>query len=303
MKFVSIDNGSLDGQAGALLPDGGIVPLSKVDDTLPGSVAGILQSGKIGQAKATVAAWQDNAAAQADAVLPADTPCIAPIPRPGMILAAGLAYTCHLAEMSGTPTPKQPTAFLKAPSSVSGPDAHVALPSQAPEMIDYEGELACVFGRDCHNVAAADAMEYLAGYTVANDFSARDWVEAVWSSTEPWQARQTWEVNLMGKQLPGFTGLGPALVTVDELGDLSEYRLETRLNGETMQSAPLGNMIFPIAEVIAYFSRWYSFRPGDVLLTGTPAGVGVGRNPRVFIKAGDVLEVEIDNIGVLRTSF
>ena len=175
------------------------------------------------------------------------------------MLAAGLAYKSHLAEMAGTPTPSHPTAFLKAPSSLSAPDAQLSLPPQADSAVDYEGELACVFGRTCHNVSAENALSYLAGYTGANDLSARDWVGLVWAATAPWEARATWEVNIMGKQLPGFTALGPVLTTVDEIADPSTLHLTTRLNGNVMQSASVSDLIFPIAETISYFSRWYTF--------------------------------------------
>lgn len=232
-----------------------------------------------------------------------DTRLLAPIPHPRLILAAGLAYKSHLAEMSGTPAPPHPTAFIKASASVSSPNALLSLPPQAASAVDFEGELACVFGRACHTVSAADALSYLAGYTAANDLSARDWVKPVWAATAPWEARLTWEVNIMGKQLPGFTALGPVLTTTDEITDPATLHLTTRLNGKVMQSADVSDLIFPIADMIAHFSRWYSFQPGDVLLTGTPAGVGVGRNPPIFIKKSDVVEVEIDHVGSLITRF
>jgi acylpyruvate hydrolase len=236
-------------------------------------------------------------------IRPADTRLLAPIAQPSMILAAGLAYRSHLAEMAGTPAPPHPTAFMKSPGSVSAPNAVVQIPPQAPSQVDYEGELACVFGRRCHNVNASDALAYLAGYTVANDFSARDWARSVWTATGAWEARLTWEVNIMGKQLPGFTALGPVLTTADEIPDPAALHLTTRLNDQVMQSVEVSDLIFPIADVIAYFSRWYTFQPGDVLLTGTPAGVGIGRKPPVFIKPGDCVEVEVSGIGCLRTVF
>jgi acylpyruvate hydrolase len=226
-----------------------------------------------------------------------------PIPDPSLIVAAGLSYRSHLQEMAGTPTPPHPTAFLKSPASVSAPGKVVRLPPQASTCVDYEGELACIFGATCHNVAEADALSYLAGYTAANDVSARDWVGAVWSAEKPWEARLTWEVNIMGKQMPGFTPLGPVLTTVDEIPDPAALRLSTRVNGHTVQNALVSDLIFSIPRMIAHFSKWYTFRPGDVLLTGTPAGVGVGRQPRLFMKDGDLVEVEIDRIGTLATRF
>ncbi len=236
-------------------------------------------------------------------LLPAATRLLPPIVQPSMILAAGLAYRSHLAEMAGTPAPPHPTAFMKSPSSLSAPGALVAFPKLASARVDFEGELACVFGRHCHNVSASDALSYLAGYTASNDLSARDWVESAWQAREPWAARVTWEVNLMGKQFPGFTALGPVLTTTDEIQSPADLRLTTRLNGQIMQDSLVNDLIFSIGEMIAHFSRWYRFAPGDILLTGTPAGVGVGRKPPVFIKAGDCVEVEIGRIGCLRTVF
>ena len=235
------------------------------------------------------------------AILPADTRLLSPITEPRMIVAAGLAYRSHLAEMSNTPAPAHPTAFMKSPASVAAPGAALRLPPQASEAVDYEGELACVFGRTCHMVSAQEAMACIAGYTAANDISARDWGPAVHAATQPWQARLTWEVNIMGKQLPGFTPIGPALAISDCIPDPSELRIVTTLNGQTMQDSPVSDLIFPIAEVVSYLSRWYTFRPGDILLTGTPAGVGAGRKPQVFMHAGDAIEVRIDPIGRLVT--
>lgn len=251
----------------------------------------------------TLDAADRNRLRETGAIVGSDTRLLAPIPRPGMILAAGLAYRSHLAEMSGTPVPSQPTAFMKSVGSVCAPGARITLPPQASEQVDYEGELALVFGRVCHNVAPEDAMSCIAGYTVANDLSARDWVKAVWNATQPWEARQTWEVNIMGKQMPDFTPLGPVITTRDEIPDPGAMRLQTRLNGQIMQDAPVSDMIFSLSEVVSYFSRWYRFLPGDILLTGTPAGVGVGRKPPIFLRTGDRIEIEITGIGVLASSF
>ena len=136
----------------------------------------------------------------------------------------------------------------------------------------------------------------------ANDISARDWIPGVVAATQPWEARQTWELNIMGKQFDGFTPLGPVLLTADEVPDPGQLDITTRLNGKVMQHAPVSDLIFRLEDTISYLSRWYTFRPGDVLLTGTPAGVGVGRRPPVFMRAGDVVEVDIIGIGTLRNT-
>ncbi len=312
MQLITIDD-VRGGSVGARLRSGTLLHLQRaaragtIERWLPSSVTALLEGGDeaLGIARRIVERAERNEADDelraAGALLPAETRLLAPVPAPRMMIAAGLAYRSHLAEMANTPAPAHPTAFMKSPASVAAPGAPLALPAFASEAVDYEGELACVFGRVCHGVEVAQAMACIAGYTVANDISARDWARQVWAATAPWEARLTWEVNIMGKQLPGFTPLGPALVTVDEIDDVNALHLTTRLNGAVMQHAPIGDMIFPLAEVISYLSRWYTFQPGDVLLTGTPAGVGVGRKPPVFLKAGDQVEVEIDRIGTLVT--
>ena len=312
MQLVTIDDVP-GGSLGARLGDGVILHFGRaakpgtVETWVPRTMIGLLEAGEDGLevARRIVSRAEDcasyDALHAAGAILPADTRLLAPIPNPRMIVAAGLAYRSHLAEMAGTPAPPHPTGFMKSPASVAAPGASLALPAQAPSQVDYEGELACVFGRECHAVGADEAMAYLAGFTVANDLSARDWVYDVWSATSPWEARLTWEVNIMGKQLPGFTPLGPVMTTVDEIPDVNALRLVTRLNDIEMQSALFSDMIFSIADVIAHFSRWYRFQPGDILLTGTPAGVGVGRKPQMFLKPGDLISVEIDRIGTLST--
>ena len=310
MKLLTIDNGH-GGSPGALLGDGKVLDLRRAarpgsaETWLPASVRSLLEGGAEGLAVArrivdrveTMSADGRAELEQRGAVSGGSTALLAPVPDPRLVLAAGLAYHSHLAEMSGTPAPPHPTAFIKSVNSITGSGAVVRLPREAAEQVDYEGELAVVFGRDCHRVSA---LQCVAGYTIANDISARDWTGDVWKATAPWDARRTWEVNIMGKQFPGFTALGPVLLTSDEVPDVRQLRLTTRLNGSVMQSVTISDMIFELPEVIAWFSRWYRFLPGDVLLTGTPAGVGLGRKPPVFMHAGDQIEVEVDRIGVLR---
>lgn len=313
MRLVTIDAGR-NGEPGVLLASGEVLHLRQValagtlEVWLPDSVRGILEAGceglgvarqiverVLGLSSPALAKLRDRGI-----VGPASTRLLAPVPDPRLIVAAGLAYRSHLAEMQGTPVPPHPTAFMKSVNSLTGPSSTISVPRHAAEKVDYEGELAVVFGRTCHGVGSDEALDYVAGYTVANDVSARDWVADVWSATSPWEARRSWEVNIMGKQFPGFTPLGPALLTIDEVPDVNALQLTTRLNGKVMQSAPVADLIFSVAEMIAYFSKWYEFSPGDVLLTGTPAGVGVGRKPPVFMKDGDVIEIEVASIGVLR---
>lgn len=313
MKLVTIGTVK-GGTPGALLASGEVLHLARaaqaggVEHWLPDSLRGILQAGPEGLAVVRRIVDRVNgyngeqlATLRHGGILTgAETHLLAPLPAPRLIVAAGLAYRSHLAEMAGTPPPPHPTGFMKSPHSVTGPGQAVALPPGADAHLDYEGELAVVFGRACHGVSAEHAMAYVAGYCVANDLSARDWVKEVWAAQTPWDARRTWEVNIMGKQFSGFTPLGPALLTADEVPVPGDLRIVTRLNGQVLQDAPLSDLIFDLGETIAWFSRWYRFEPGDVLLTGTPAGVGVGRKPPLFMAAGDVVEVEVEQIGVLR---
>jgi acylpyruvate hydrolase len=312
MKLVTIDSVS-SGVPGALIRSGEILHIGKaasansVEAWLPSSLQGILEAGIEGLdiVRRIVARVEGSSPSELErlratgVVTPMGTKLLAPLPNPSLMVAAGLAYRSHLAEMSGTPAPPHPTAFMKSPSSVTGPGTAVMAPKDAAQHLDYEGELAVVFGRECHCVSAAEAMDYVAGYMAANDISARDWVRDVWEAQTPWDARRTWEVNIMGKQFPGFTPLGPVLLTIDEVPDVKGLGLTTRLNGKVMQSAKVSDLIFELGETISYLSRWYRFRPGDVLLSGTPAGVGVGRKSPVFMKPGDVVEVEVDGIGTL----
>jgi 2-keto-4-pentenoate hydratase/2-oxohepta-3-ene-1,7-dioic acid hydratase in catechol pathway len=312
MKLLTIDNRQ-GGEPGVLLPSGEVLNLRRAatgaERLLPGSLRDILEAGEpalalVRQVISRVEAMGDGELARLRRAVTltayAETPLLTPITEPRLLLAVGLAYKSHLAEMSNTPTPPHPTAFLKAPSSLNAPGADIVAPPGHEHHIDFEGELALVFGRKCHNVPAERALEYVAGYTACNDVSARDWVDQVFAAKEAWPARWTWEVNIMGKSLPGFTPVGPVITTADEIGDPHALQLTTRLNGTVMQSARTDDMIFQLAEQVSYFSRWYTFLPGDILTTGTPAGVGVGRKPRVFMKPGDVIEVEISKIGVLR---
>ncbi len=315
MKLVTL-NCAPGGMAGAVLPSGELLHLGlaaapgTLEAWLPSTVRAILEAGPDGLAvvKGLVerVARLDDRALQSlrvrGAVLPATTPLLAPIPQPRLLVAAGLAFHQHLKEMSGTPVPAKPTAFMKSVNSITGPQAEITVPRQAPGHVDFEGELAVVFGATCYCATPAQAQAAIAGYTAANDISARDWVHDVFAATEAWPGRLTWEVNIMGKQMPGFTALGPVLATVDEFDDITQARLETRLNGQLMQSVTFDDLIFPIGETVSYLSQWYQFQPGDVLLTGTPAGVGVGRKPPVFMHPGDTIEVQIEGIGVLRNT-
>lgn len=219
------------------------------------------------------------------------------VPDPSIILSVGMNYRAHLEEMVSIPVPEYPVAFLMTHTALNGHGRPIIVPAQCPDMIDWEGELAFVFGKDCHNVSEEEAMDYVAGYTIANDVSARDWVNAFFTSEGRYDMMAAWDRNLLGKQLPTFCPCGPVIVTKDEIADPLNLQLTTTLNGEVMQSSCTDDLIFGISKMISYFSQFYRFSPGDIVTTGSPSGVGAGRKPPVFMKPGDLIEVEIEGIG------
>jgi 2-keto-4-pentenoate hydratase/2-oxohepta-3-ene-1,7-dioic acid hydratase in catechol pathway len=224
---------------------------------------------------------------------------LAPIPDPGLVLSVGMNYRAHLEEMK-TPVPEKPAAFTKSVASIIGNGEPIKVPAANPGMLDWEGEFSVIMGKHCHRVKAAKALDHVAGYTLVNDVSARDWVAPVFKAQGTMGAIHAWEHNLLGKMFPTFCPMGPCMVTKDELPDPDDVRIETRLNGQVMQSASTDDLVFGVRELIEYYSQFYLFRPGDVITTGSPSGVGYGRNPKLFMKPGDVVEVEVEQIGILR---
>lgn len=208
-----------------------------------------------------------------------------PVPDPEKIICLGLNYTEHAAEAS-LEAPPAPMLFAKFRNSLVGQDAPIVLP-RASEKVDYEGELAVVIGRRCKEVAEDEALEYVAGYMAFNDVSARD----LQLQTSQWMA---------GKAIDTFAPCGPALVSADEIEDVQALELRTRVNGETVQRTNTSMMIFSVRETIAFISKLMTFEPGDIIATGTPSGVGFKRNPPLLLSEGDVVEVEIEGLGVLR---
>jgi acylpyruvate hydrolase len=286
---------------GVLLDEDRVLDLALVTAArgLPQSVKGILQAGPA--ALDAVRRIVERAGQFPDALLPeADVRFLAPVPDPSIVLSTGTAYRAHLAEMK-VGAPQAPGGFLKNAAAITGPGSPIVLPPQAPDMVDYEGEFSCVIGRSCHNVTTERAMDYVAGYTIINDVSARDWVPGfLGAKGSPMEVSRAAGLNILGKQFPTFCPIGPAIVTADEVPDPHDLQLTTRLNGKVMQSAHTGDLIFRLADTIAYFSRWYRFSPGDVITTGSPDGVGYARNPQVFMQHGDVVEVEVSRVGILR---
>ena len=212
---------------------------------------------------------------------------LAPV-APVAFLCIGLNYRQHVAEQDAK-VPKFPVLFMKSPGAVQHPGGPILLPTHLKsETVDYEGELAVVIGKRCKNVARADALDCVLGYTCGNDVSARDWQKQYGGSQ--------W---CRGKTFDTFGPLGPCLVTRDELPDPSGLRVRTLLNGAVMQDANTREMIFDVPALIEFLSGSMTLLPGTVILTGTPDGVGMARTPPVWLKPGDTVTVEIDKIGQL----
>jgi 2-keto-4-pentenoate hydratase/2-oxohepta-3-ene-1,7-dioic acid hydratase in catechol pathway len=208
-----------------------------------------------------------------------------PAVRPSKILAIGRNYADHAIEGGAAP-PSAPLIFNKLPNSLSAHNAQIVLP-EISQKVDYEAELAVVIGRAAKRVSEAEALEYVFGYSLINDVSARDlqFGDGQWTR---------------GKGLDTFAPLGPFITTRDEIADVQALRIEGRLNNEVMQSSNTAKMIFKVAYLVSYISQGITLEPGDVIATGTPEGVGAFRNPPVLLKAGDVYEVEIEGLGTLR---
>jgi 2,4-diketo-3-deoxy-L-fuconate hydrolase len=209
-----------------------------------------------------------------------------PLAGMGKMVCIGLNYTDHAAEV-GMALPKEPTLFIKAPSAICGPDDPIVRPRGAMKL-DYEVELGVVLGRDARYVAEADALRYVAGYCLVNDVSERAFQMEHGGTTTK------------GKSADTFGPTGPWLVTADEAGDPQAMALWTAVNGERRQDGNTGKMIFSVASLIAYVSRFMSLRAGDVISTGTPAGVGHGAKPPRYLQPGDVVEMGITGLGTQR---
>ena len=218
---------------------------------------------------------------------------MAPIPRPRQnVVCLGMNYVAHAIESDRArgrepKLPEYPVFFTKLPTSVCGPDDDIPLDPRVTKQLDYEVELACVLGRRGKNIARDDALSYIFGYTIVNDVSARDL-----------QSRH--QQFLKGKSLDYTCPMGPWIVTADEIPDPHKLGLRLRLNGETRQDSTVADLIFDIPACIESLSLGTTLEPGLIISTGTPSGVGMGRNPPEYMQPGDVMEAEIDQIGVLR---
>jgi 2-keto-4-pentenoate hydratase/2-oxohepta-3-ene-1,7-dioic acid hydratase in catechol pathway len=271
------------GPRAAVLVGDHLVDVHAVDPGVPPSVRQILEGGPA----TLLAAQQAAQRSEAFKISVADAQFVAPVNDPHKIICIGLNYKDHAAE-SGVPIPKDPVVFGKYANALIGHGESIVVPPVSSE-VDYEAELVAVIGRRGRNIPAAAALEYVAGYTVGHDVSARDW-----------QLKKDGRQWMAGKTFDTFAPMGPYLVTADEVPDPQNLRIALRLNGQTMQDSSTKQLIFSIQELVAYLSLVMTLEPGDVIFTGTPPGVGMARKPPVFLKAGDVCEVEIEGLGVLK---
>ena len=214
-----------------------------------------------------------------------DVILLSPITHPQKLIGVGLNYKDHVEETKAQ-VPKQPLLFGMYSNAIIGPEEAIVIPPMSKQ-VDYEAELGVVIGRRARQVSTDAALDYIAGYTIVNDVSARD----LQFSDGQW---------LRAKSFDSFAPMGPYLVTRTSLGDGDGLNIELRLNGKTMQKSNTRNMIFKVVELISFISKVMTLEIGDVIATGTPGGVGFVRNPQVFMKAGDIVEIELEGIGVLR---
>lgn len=279
-------NGST--RLGALTP-AGMVDLQAGDPSLPADMLGLLQGGDAMMARAA-------AAASSGAALPIDSVTLeCPLPNPPKILAVGLNYMDHfweipepVREAHGLKPPEVPVIFNKQSTSANGPYDEIALPAESPQL-DYEGELAVVIGKTCRRVSAERAFEVIAGYMALNDVTVRDWQLATPTMT-------------MGKSWDTHCPMGPVLVTADDIADPEKLRVTTAVDGEVVQDFNTGDMIFGIAAQIAHLSTAFTLLPGDVIATGTSAGVALFREGQPFLKEGQKVRVEVEGIGYIENT-
>ena len=228
----------------------------------------------------------EKSAGSGPAIPLADVELAPPVSRPSKIIAVGLNYLEH-ADEGKAEVPKSPLVFAKFSNSVAGPSDEIAWSESVTKKVDFEAELAVVIGKKTRNCSEQEAMGSIFGYTCGNDVSARDlqFGDGQW---------------VRGKSLDTFCPIGPWVVTADEIADPQNLHIQSRLNGEVMQDSNTRNMIFPVRFLVSFMSRHFTLFPGDLILTGTPSGVGVFRDPPVFMKDGDEIVVDIESVGQLK---
>jgi 2-keto-4-pentenoate hydratase/2-oxohepta-3-ene-1,7-dioic acid hydratase in catechol pathway len=282
MRWVTV--ATEDGPRACGVVNGQYVDVNAADREMPASVRGLLELGTEWQRRAWAAL--PNGVVRHD---PANVTLLAPVPDARKIVCIGLNYRDHAAE-SGVPVPTEPILFSKYPTTLLGHGAAIVLPGVSQE-VDYEAELVVVIGRKGRHIPRQRALEYVGGYAVGHDVSARDW-----------QLNKPGKQWMAGKTFDTFAPVGPQLVTPDEVGDPHKLGIRLRLNGQTMQDSSTSQLVFGVDELIAYLSQVFTLEPGDLIFTGTPPGVGMARKPPVWLKPGDTVEVEIDKLGTLKNS-
>ncbi|XP_034397133.1 fumarylacetoacetate hydrolase domain-containing protein 2A [Cyclopterus lumpus] len=257
----------------------GVVDLKAFDPSMPSTMRELLELGDEGLERAQRALSSGRCVVERS-----DIQLLSPVSAPEKVVCVGMNYRDHCLEQNA-PIPKEPIIFSKFPSAITGPYDDIVLPSESQE-VDWEVELAFVIGRGGKHIKVEDALAHVAGFTVANDVSARDW-----------QMKRNGKQWLLGKTFDSFCPLGPALVTTDSVKDPHSLGVRCLVNGDTVQSSNTDQMIFQTEALVAWVSKFVTLTPGDVFLTGTPPGVGVFRMPPIFLKKGDVVECQIDQLG------
>ncbi|MBM7714294.1 acylpyruvate hydrolase [Bacillus thermophilus] len=253
---------------------------------IPTDMEGFLQGGEesLAFAKESVQYALNNESAVPLVFGKGDVKVGAPVTNPGKMICVGHNYREHILEM-GRELPTHPVVFAKFANTIVGPEDHIPF-FPISEQLDYEAEFAFVVGKRAKNVSQEEALEYVAGYTIVNDVTYRD----IQRRTIEW---------LQGKAVDGSAPMGPWLVTSDELADPSGLEISLTVNGEERQRSNTANLVFTVQRLIEFLSELMTLEPGDVILTGTPGGVGVAREPQAFLKDGDVVRIEVDKVGVL----
>ncbi|MCI4381229.1 hypothetical protein PGIGA_G00249280 [Pangasianodon gigas] len=264
--------------------ENGVVDLKAFDQSMPSTIREFLELGEKGMECA------QRAESSGECVLPhSDIQLLSPVTGPDKVVCVGMNYRDHCLEQDA-PIPTEPIIFSKFPSSITGPYDDIHLPNMSQE-VDWEVELAFVIGKKGKDIKEEDALRHVAGFTVANDVSARDW-----------QMERNSKQWLLGKTFDTFCPLGPALVTTEALKDVHNLGIRCLVNGDVVQDSNTNQLIFKTEKLVAWVSQFVTLCPGDVFLTGTPPGVGVFRKPPVFLKKGDVVECQIEEIGSIRNT-
>ncbi|KAK9881811.1 hypothetical protein WA026_017325 [Henosepilachna vigintioctopunctata] len=283
MRYVQfkLKSGGVQHLGAQIAPDGDIFDLSAIDSTIPNSFVKFLEAGSDVEQKAKRIVANGHSVVHLK-----DVHLLAPITKPDKVACVGLNYKGHCDEQN-KPYPKEPMIFNKFPSVIVGPHDNIELP-KITEMVDWEVELAVVIGKKGKNLRPDQADNIIFGYTVAQDISARDW-----------QKERNNGQFLLGKSMDTFCPIGPCVVTKNKV-DVNNLGIKTWVNGVLKQNGNTNELVFKTNFLVSYLSQIVTLYPGDIILTGTPAGVGMHRNPPEYLKKGDILESEIEGLGRLK---